>query len=189
MNTYLKLGFSEQVQVESLQCRSSAWRLAVLEGMISGQRVMGKLAAGPFEMIRPQIAETFDYLPCGALDIISEELRGFLVNRVHAEFLPIVLCYRNGKALHRNYFVMHILDAFDAMDCQNSIYEEYSPQAGGGICKVTKLAIDKEVVGISNAFVLNELGTVFFSDRLCSEINDAGFNGLKFTGESQYQFG
>jgi hypothetical protein len=162
--------------------------MAVLKGMVSRQRVLGTMRPGPFEMLRPQVGETFDYIPCGTPDVISEELRDFLVNRVNAEFLPVDLSYRRRKALHRNYFVMHILDAFHAMDCQSSIYEEYSSQAGGGICKVTKLAIDKEVVGMSSAFVLNELGVIFFSDQLCSEINDAGFNGIKFIGESQYQF-
>ncbi len=82
---------------------------------------------------------------------------------------------------------MHLLDQFSAMDVEESKFTEYPEDAGGGVDRVEKLVLKKNVVGESKAFVLDEIPLLCLRNDLAQAIQAAGFKGLRFIPLVTYQ--
>ncbi len=184
--SYFKLEIEDEVQLDSVVSNWDDWDCGPL---LEIHPVAARLKLAPFMFRQPARTFRFDYFACSFLDFVSVELARFLESRVRAEFLSIQAMYKKAPVNPRTYCLMHLFDRFDAVDMTKSELTMWEPTLRSGIKSVTSLVLDKEVLGDSRAFFLNELAVVCFRDDLCSEITRAGFKGLVFRPLDDLRFG
>jgi hypothetical protein len=183
---YSKLAIGEHHwQAEAMELLDQEWRnrnYKWLFGTIPADQLE------PFIVEYPKLKRLkWDYLRSGAVDVVSAELAEFLRSRIHAEFIPIQGLHQGQPYTERQFYIMHLLDRFAAMDLQKSIYKKWRPEAGEGIQSVEKMVLDVSKVNNSAAFVLDELTLKLFRNDICEAILQAGFKGLEFIPTEIYQ--
>jgi hypothetical protein len=162
------------------------WRLRNEEHLIQAKPAKDIIEPLSVEYIDAERVQ-FDYLNSGLVNLVSAELADFLKARANVELLPITGTLNGQPYIERRFYIIHLLDRFSALDPENSIYSEYSAEAGGGIKSVQKLAIDRQKVSASPMFMLDELAVLCVRNDLKQELREAQFSGLCFRSTETFK--
>lgn len=121
-----------------------------------------------------------DYLTVGSVEIVSGRLRRFFESeRVNAEFIDIELI-QGGERVPGDHVFMNALDLIKCLDRKRSIFEEFPPDAGGGILTIDHMVLDESRIGGSRLFVLDDKVMFMVRRDLADALRGAGFTGVAF---------
>jgi hypothetical protein len=121
-----------------------------------------------------------DCIGVGSLDLVSEELRDFLVaEKINAEFIEVEVL-QSGQRTAKRYFEMNLLDVFACLDASRSKYDKFPKEAGGGILTIHELYLDESKIGASLLFVLGEKVLLLVREDLADALRSSKFTGLGF---------
>lgn len=119
-----------------------------------------------------------DFLTLGSVAVVSDRLRIFLQQeRVSAEFIDINVIQK-GEPLEQRYYFANFLDVISCFDFDRSIFQEYPPEAGGGILNIDELYLDEEKIGNCRLFVLDECLLTLVREDLADALEQGQFTGI-----------
>ena len=122
-----------------------------------------------------------DCIGVGSLDLVSAELRDFLVAEgVNAEFIEVEVL-QNGQCAAKQYFEMNLLDVIACLDRQQSKFEESTLDSGERlVVRIRELYLDESKIGASRLFVLGEKVLLLVREDLADALRSSKFTGLGF---------
>lgn len=183
---YSQLTFMHDDQIHAMEVKDPSWRARNNLHLVKSSPALSLLNPLTVECSSLKRLD-YDYLGSGLIDVVSGTLADFLRPHVHAEFIPIAVLHNGHVYNERPLFLMHLLDQFPAMDLKKSNYTEWTVEDGGGINRVEKLVLNREAIGSSSAFVLDEIPLLCVRNDLAKALRNAGFKGLKFNPLNTYQ--
>ena len=111
-----------------------------------------------------------DFIICGAMYIVSRELKEVFENAAEseAEFFPINVWLRKVPYTQQEFYCFNPLNEIDAMNYQKSIY--IFEEDNEFIDSIEKLIIDESKVKGLNYFHVDNIEPLFVSDKIAEEI-------------------
>lgn len=121
-----------------------------------------------------------DYLEIGPMIVASERLGAFFVQKeINVELLEVSV-EQKFRHLDEKYYCVNFLDVIACMDYEKSEYQEFRPEAGGGILNIDMLYLNEAKINNSRLFIMEERVLTLVREDLVNSLRQEKFTGIEF---------